>query len=317
MRVWLRSLFCIVAFSSTALAFGTISLLGQDREHERITRAALTEFEPASLDLIAGKSGTFGGVGAPDDPRRDFISRPEAHCDGGDFLSVNKYPQSQASARQALEACRVWLFRELNDAITAAAGLVSPSGDALAMNCKFDGKKAGAKCVVLEHFGFALHASQDFYSHSNWTDRADAGKIRAENPPGLSRSGRSPWLDPRLPVAFPDGLISGCFGGVPESAYCNYGSAVGFLGKNRVKHAFLNKDTGTIAASGTASRARTARGKVNENFGRAVAAAIDDTRDKWTYFKAQVAKVYGAEAGGRIVCALRSDAPQTCYGPPN
>ncbi len=314
MRVWLRSLFCIVAFSSTALAFGTISMLGQDREHERITRAALTEFEPASLDLIAGKSGTFGGVGAPDNPGRDFMSRPEAHCDGGDFLSVNRYPQSQASARKALEACRVWLFRELNDAITGAAGLVSPTGDALAMNCKFDGKKAGAKCVVLEHFGFALHASQDFYSHSNWTDRADATAVRAENPPGLSRSGRSPWLDPRLPVAFPDGLISGCFGGVPESAYCNYSSAVGFLGKNRVKHAFLNKDTGTIAANGTASKAKTARGRINDNFAHAVAGAIGDTRDKWAYFKEQVVKVYGREAGERIVCAVRSDAPQGCYG---
>lgn len=314
MRLWIRSLLCVVAFPSAAFAFGTISMLGQNREHERITRAALTEFEPASLDLIAGKTGTFAGVGAPDDPRRDYISKPEAHCDGGDFLAVNKYPQSRSAAQKALETCRAWLVRELNDAVSAAAGLVSPSGDALSMNCKFDGKPAGAKCEVLEHFGFALHASQDFYSHSNWTDRAGTGAVRAENPPGLARNGRAAWLDPRVTVTFPAGLISGCFGGVPESAYCNYGGAVGFLGKSRVKHAFLNKDTGTIAADGTASSARTARGKINENFGRAVAAAIDDTRDKWAYFKAQVAKVYGAEAGRRIACALSRDVPQGCYG---
>ena len=313
MRFWVRAVLVGLMFPSAALAFGTISMLGQNREHERITRAALTEFEAASLDLVAGKSGTFGGVGAPDDPRRDFISKPEAHCDSGDFLVVKDYPHSRADAQAALEKCRGWIFGKLSAAIAAAKGLVAPAGDALSMNCKFDGKAAGAKCEVLEHFGFALHGAQDFYSHSNWTDRADAGKIRAENPPGLARTGRAAWLDPRMSPAYPDGLISGCFGGMPESAYCNYGGAVVFLGKNRVKHDFLNKDKGTIAANGAASKAKTARGQINDNFAHAVAGAIDDTRDKWAYFKEQVVKVYGREAGERIVCAVRRDVPKMCY----
>jgi hypothetical protein len=312
MRFLVQSLTLAVALPSVALAFGTISLMGQNREHERITRAALSEFEPASLDLIAGKSGTFGGVGAPDDPRRGYLSKTEAHCDGGDYLAVKNYPQSRAEAQAVLERCRVWMFGELSAAVDAAKGLVAPSGNALSMDCTFDGKASGAKCQVLEHFGMALHVAQDFYSHTNWTDRADPGPTRAENPPGLAQSGRAAWIDPRKPAAFPKGLISGCFGSLPESAYCNYGGAVGFLGKNRVKHDFLNKDKGKIASDGRASAAKTARGKINDNFAHAVSAAIDDTRDKWSYFRERVVKVYGAADGAKIICAVRSDAPKSC-----
>ena len=54
-----------------ALAFGTYnspSILGQQAEHERITRVlANNGFEPKTLDLLAGTSGKLGAVGAPDD----------------------------------------------------------------------------------------------------------------------------------------------------------------------------------------------------------------------------------------------------------
>lgn len=73
----------VVAFSSIWLMtpqpterFGTINGLGQRAEHERITRAALACppgvqstgncFEPRSIDQLAGHTGTFGAVGAPD-----------------------------------------------------------------------------------------------------------------------------------------------------------------------------------------------------------------------------------------------------------
>ncbi|KAK3208411.1 hypothetical protein GRF29_77g616637 [Pseudopithomyces chartarum] len=82
---------------SPALAghhFGTINLLGQNSEHERITRAALacngpwspsgSCFESLSLDQLAGKDGTFGAVGAPDVP---LPFGAEAHCDDADFLA--------------------------------------------------------------------------------------------------------------------------------------------------------------------------------------------------------------------------------------
>ncbi len=86
---------------ASAAAFGTVSssvpLLGQNREHERITRAALACapdtksdgqcFEPNSIDALAGtpgrhepdapegspRLGSFGGVGEPD----AFLVRPK------------------------------------------------------------------------------------------------------------------------------------------------------------------------------------------------------------------------------------------------
>src|SRR5688572_22242725 len=83
----------VLLCGADARGFGTISLpgSGQNAEHERITRAALacpggapsdgTCFEPASLGELAGRPGTFGGVGAPD---RDEITNPDAHCDDAD-----------------------------------------------------------------------------------------------------------------------------------------------------------------------------------------------------------------------------------------
>ena len=81
MRIALAvSAFLLVASSSASSAFGTLSVAGQDREHERITRNALECglapanvqpcFEPDSMDELAGTSGTFGAVGAPDNPVR-------------------------------------------------------------------------------------------------------------------------------------------------------------------------------------------------------------------------------------------------------
>src|SRR5471030_1344040 len=92
-------------------AFGTISGLGQNREHERITRHALGCvpgadlafcFEPKSLDEIAGARGSWGAVGAPDNPTRGLMLSSEAHCDNGDWLPAPGYPHSQADARANL-----------------------------------------------------------------------------------------------------------------------------------------------------------------------------------------------------------------------
>src|SRR4051812_21637300 len=74
--------------TSSASGFGTIDGGGQHREHERITRAALSCagdapsdvdcFQPGSIDFLAGHDREFGAVGAPDS---DEISVPAAHCD--------------------------------------------------------------------------------------------------------------------------------------------------------------------------------------------------------------------------------------------
>jgi hypothetical protein len=309
--------------TGAASAFGTIHGLGQDAEHERITRRAFTCaasapsdtcFEKKTLESLAGGKGSFGAVGAPD--RGTLIFRAEAHCDGGDYFDVPGYPQTKADAQAKLEACRAWMAKELDAAIEAAGDLLDAGGalrdSQIPTNvaCQFGGRLKGrAKCNVLEHFGILLHASQDFYSHTNWTDAPDKAKpLSPDNPPGLAKRGAAPWLDLRTTPAFPLGLISGCFeakSAISEPANCNYGKA-GAL--HRVKHLALNKDKGTIdpqIAAGT-----TDRGRVNDNFKNAVEAAIADSKDKWETLKEQLILTYGPSRGTRMICALTHDKPK-------
>jgi hypothetical protein len=297
-----------------ASAFGTMRGMGQNAEHERITRRALvctgtagTDcFQPASLDELAGRHGDFGAVGIPD--RGDLIPVNKAHCDGGDWLDVPAYPQSRADARAALESCRNWMLGKLADAVRDAGKLVSDENmlrqSQVEIPCVFVGEiKGGAKCNVIEDFGVLLHASQDFYSHSNWVDRSDPSQpIGPKNPPGLGQTGRAPWLDLRAEVSFPDGLITGCFENIPEERHCNYG-----VGLMRAKHEFLNKDLGTIDPEIGAGI--TARGMIADNFAHAVSAAIDDTRDKWATLEEQLRTTYGDRQGTRMVCVITHDRP--------
>lgn len=290
--------------------FGTINGAGQNAEHERITRLALqcggqaACVQGQTLDELAGADGSFGAVGAPD--RGSLLLSPEAHCDGGDHLATPGYRQSAADARAALEACRAWMAAKLDEAVEDAGELLDDNGRIrsrhVGLGCTFvGGFKGRAKCNVLEDMGILMHASQDFYSHSNWVDRPAPGATGPDNPPGLGRGGRSPWLDLRSRQAFPDGLISGCFEGAPEAAFC---------GGGRVKHAALNKDTGVIhVADGRIEPGASDRGAVNGNFERAVRAAVEDTADKWATLGERLVARYGAERGGRMMCALSRDDP--------
>ncbi len=160
--------------------------------------------------------------------------------------------------------------------------------------------------------GRILHASQDFYSHSNWVDKPDVTRsFGAKNPAGLGQRGAAPWLDLRIAEpAFPDGLISGCFDNisfVDEKRGCLYGDNEA----HRVRHGDVNKDTGTIDPEigiGT-----TKRGAMNDNFRHAVEAAIVDSADKWATYRELLIATYGAERGNKMVCALTSDKPmKTC-----
>ena len=95
----------------SAAAFGTIGTGGQNREHERITRAALACagdggaepncFAPKTMDYLAGHDREFGAVGAPDN---DELSNPAAHCDNADFLT-GEYPRIRAEATASLVDC--------------------------------------------------------------------------------------------------------------------------------------------------------------------------------------------------------------------
>ena len=318
------SLISALLVGNPALAFGTVRLAGQHAEHERITRRALgcdgaepvePCFQAETLDALAGRSMSFGAVGAPDNPTVGLITVAEAHCDGGDFFDVPGYPQTQAAAQLRLEACRAWMKQHLDAAIVAAASLVSAKGKisrwqvSMTPECVYAGRIAGrAKCNVLQNCGIVLHASQDFYSHTNWVDAAPAVNATAENPPGLGESGPAPWLDLRaMPAAFPKGLISGCFesASIPsEDRGCNYGPDNKL---HRVKHAVLNKDKGVIGDQ--IEPGTTPRGAENGNFARAVEAAIKDSQDKWATLRDGLVKQYGPARGGKMICALTHDDP--------
>ena len=300
-------------------AFGTIRGLGQDAEHERITRNALACkdgdasdgcFQKKTLDMLAGSKNNFGAVGLPD--RGPLIFKADAHCDAADWFDVTGYPKTKADARSHLEACRAWMKKELDAAVEAAGDLLDAKGKArdselpTIVACNFAAPANGrAKCNVLEHLGILLHAAQDFYSHSNWTDAADASlPVSPANPPGLDKRGRAPWLDLRTDGAFPDGLITGCFeakSAISEEANCNYGPGKTPL----VKHLALNKDEGQIDP--VLGEGKTARGRVNSNFHHAVEAAVEDSRDKWETLKEKLILTYGPSRGSRMICLITRD----------
>jgi len=305
----------LLAATTAAWPFGTVRGMGQNAEHERITRHALgcglftdTDncFQDKSLQELAGGDNDFGAVGIPD--RGELVTKNQAHCDSGDWFDTPGYPHAQSAARAALESCRAWMKEYLDEAVSDAAALVDRDGnlrpDQVKASCIFVGQMKGkAKCNVIQDLGILLHASQDFYSHTNWVDQPDPDQpIGVENPPGLDKRGRAAFIDLRHDNPFPQGLISGCYEKPPEEKHCNYGS-----GLHRVKHMVVNKDEGTIDpifGNGT-----TRRGSHDDNFAHAVDAAIDDTRDKWLTFRQRLTQEYGARAGALMACAISHDDP--------
>jgi hypothetical protein len=169
-----------------------------------------------------------------------------------------------------------------------------------------------AKCRSLNGLGRALHGTQDFYSHSNWSDEADPTRpITVDNPPGLNRPGPSPLLELRSTTApsVPADLATGCFvlpDHVPGAGEC----------AGRVTHAALNKDTGLIdPGTGATTGPTTPRGMVKNNFAKAVAGAIDESRRQWRDLRDELVTRYGEQRAAVMVCALTRDDPiRSCQG---
>jgi hypothetical protein len=308
---------------SSAAAFGTINSGDQNREHERITRAALACptgsrsdgfcFEAASADLLTGHDREFGAVGAPDS---DELSDPAAHCDNADFLA-GPYPQTRQQATDALTACVDHLRSRYRQAVDSAVDLLTTTGRidrpavTVESGCRFsEAAERRAKCNVIEGLGRLLHGAQDFYAHSNWADEADPSRpIDAENPPGLNRPGPSTVLDlaGSTTPEIPQDLTTGCFvlkDQVVGVAECT----------DRVTHAALNKDNGLIDPSTAAtSDPTTPRGMVGDNFAKAVAGAVAETRRQWRDLRAGLVSRYGEESAAVMVCALtRDDSVADC-----
>ena len=331
----------ILALASQAGAFGTASVLGQNREHERITRHALacddpsalgaTDcFQPLSLDQLAGKSGTFGAVGHPDDPTTLQRTTASSHCDNGDYLDPKfnggkTYLQTETAANNALRACRQVMFNNMQAAVNDAAAMLNASDTPVKSlariknDCDFGPLRifiisSQEKCALLQDFGAVLHATEDFYAHSNFVDVADPGQpISLTNPPGLSNIGPSDWLDlsktnAQADSAFPPGVITGCY------------TALTVEGKgcpDHVAHLNLNKDEGAIDDAQGALQLGlvgvTPRGKImsatGSNFDRAVSAAIADAQRQWATLRALMITKYGRAKAATMICAITHDDP--------
>jgi hypothetical protein len=327
-RSWLVTAAAVVALSASApgsaAGFGTIDSGGQNREHERITRAALACagdggsdadcFQPRSMDLLAGHAREFGAVGSPD---KDELSLPAAHCDNVDFLA-GEYPRTREQATDALLECvdqlraRFGQGADSAPALLDSQGRIDPGQVTLDPECRFGEATARAaadsraKCQTLEGLGRVLHGAQDFYAHSNWADTGDPTRpVGADNPPGLNLPGPSPVLDLRggTDPAVPPDLTGGCYAlrdQVPGVGEC----------EQRVTHAALNKDRGLIdPATGAATDPTTPRGQVEDNFAKAVAGAVAESRRQWRDFRSELTDRYGKERAETMICALTHDDP--------
>lgn len=312
-------------------AFGTVhvdptgTLSKQNAEHEKITRLALQgqSFGGDTLDQLAGAFLSFGAVGSPDLYR---MLTPEAHCDDGDYRALPNYPHKETDALASLKACRTWIFDNLAQAVTDAGRLVNPDLSInrpfppltwIGFSCTWFGS-GRAKCDVLQSLGRSFHAAQDFYAHSNWSDRLPAGvPPDLHTPPGLGNTVIADFINPRKPFKSEPGLMTGCY--VFVGSGCD----------NRTLHADLNKDTGSIdrkslvIGDGTTTRGQLMQDRAGPpppqgdwdlegNFHRAVHLAAADTTDKWQYFQEQVLATYPGDRGYRILCVVRSDYPKDC-----
>ncbi|MFE5536536.1 hypothetical protein [Streptomyces sp. NPDC056492] len=279
--------------------------------HEDITRAALP-WEPVTLTAMADAHD--GAINAND--RRPYFDVGPLHCDNADYLAPRYsagYPRTRDEATTELLACIRTSVARFRNAVRAADGLVDADGKVradqsdLSTPCAWDGKPGRAKCAVLEQLGRGWHQIEDFYSHSNWSDRAAAGPIGLDNPPGLERTDRPPFLDIRRYSAMKDAdwtrearghvpadLTTGCYPDI-DSTGVKPADCDGRVAHNRT----LNKDT---AAS---PRART-----GDDFRRATAGATAELTRQWNDFKAELLAAYPDHGrGAQMVCALVHDDP--------
>ncbi|KAI5849968.1 hypothetical protein BZA05DRAFT_64490 [Tricharina praecox] len=319
----------VLLAAASVSSFYTVEsdIIGQHSEHERITRLALACppgaastrdcFEPLSLNQLAGDRRTFGGVGAPDTPPPEG---PEAHCDDADFFDSSDYPQSREDATEVLQKCVTHLRGRMKEGLAEAELMLNDKNQIVKGQVNVDSDcifgpisvKGRAKCNTLEGLGRALHGVQDFYSHSNWADTAEP-PFTPENPPGLELTEPAPLLDlrSRAPISVPRDLSTGCFAGPLVDM------TPGFLTcSGRVTHNTLNKDGGMInLESGNTTSPFTDRGKIGNNFGRAVEVAVKDTQRQWQHFRSELRSKYGPVRAGLMICALTSDDPaQSCQG---
>ncbi|MEV6582384.1 hypothetical protein AB0M92_29955 [Streptomyces sp. NPDC051582] len=283
--------------------------------HEDVTRAALP-WEPVTLTAMADAHD--GAVNAND--RRPYFDVGALHCDNADYLAPRYsagYPRTRDEATTELLACIRTSVARFRNAVRAADGLVDAHGTVradqsdLSTPCAWDEKPGRAKCAVLEQLGRGWHQIEDFYSHSNWSDRSAAGPIGLDNPPGLERTDHPPFLDIRRYSAMkdadwtrdargriPSDLATGCYPDF-DSTGVKPADCDGRVAHNRT----LNKDTAASARAKTGARA-------GDNFRRATAGATAELTRQWNDFKAELLAAYPDQGrGAQMVCAIVHDDP--------
>lgn len=318
--------------TANAGAFGSLNSVGQNAEHEHITReigVSDPAWQPNSLSMLAGKNLNLGGVGAPDRPWDTSSNLLKGsgpaykHCDDGDYLNIPNYPQSAAAAQSALESCIDYYQSLMDQAVVYAGSLVGtdlsirPSLFTLTDRdernfspdkmCTYKFSLAidegGPKCNVMNALGRALHMAEDIYAHTNWADLADPTKpISATNPPGLGQTGIPSFLRYPAETVVPEGLISGCDDTASGAQDCS----------NRVAHSTLAKDNGDIREDGSTSpTSKYPRGEVTvngvTNFQRAVDGGKKQAVSTWADFKTAVIAKYGSKRGEKIISVIQSD----------
>lgn len=299
-------------------------------------------FSPQTMSNLGGEaSGAFPAVESPDNLALHLSGGPDWwHCDKGDFLEGGGYPQTRDNATKKLLDCRQWAQRLLGDGLVSDANyceigpartwlcsgvaararfmldnnsnvnVSQPGTFSLVSGCSFNGNTGRIKCEVLQQFGYALHAIQDFYSHSNYADINESWPLSWQSPPGIgSRSTPALWDMKNAQNSsslLPDSRLStGCY---PDS---------GCISSSRTAHQYINKDKSDIDyITGVVTNPRTDRGKIVyggvTNTQRAVEMAIRQTRAAWVDLQQLIIKKEGPARGAKIICAIASDDPNNC-----
>lgn len=291
-----------------------------------------------------------GGILAP-------ITGDEAfwHCDDADYLQPasnggKSYKQSRTKAMGALRQCLAWGRAMLYDGPNTPGGgaipwldlpQATPNWGALSVagklldskgnvdvndvgSCTFNGAKAligRGKCNVLEPWGYVLHMAEDFYSHTNWADKADPNKaLGIGNAPGLGISDPAPFLDLRRTNLPADGDVPADFSGgcfvfpdLPLVSSCNnrvrHNDDGGTMGINKDK-ALINTATGAVTDPGTMRGKITVGGVTNVQ--RAVDDAVLEARRQWSVLRSELIQRYGVAKGSKMACVLTMDTVKVC-----
>ncbi|MGO9603539.1 MAG: hypothetical protein ACLQAT_09115 [Candidatus Binataceae bacterium] len=288
-----------------------------------------------------GAAGAFPAVEAADNMAMHLSGGPYWwHCDEGDYLDSSGYPQSRAAATQKILDCRLWAQRMLGDGLVGnkqycqtspriswlCTGVAAtshkmlngkgkvdvsqPASFSFLSGCSFNGASGRIKCEVLQQFGYALHAIEDYYSHSNYADLNYTSPITWQNPPGIGSTTTPKFWDMTIamgdPSLLPDpNLSSGCY---PDK---------GCISATRTPHEYLNKDKSDIdPVTGIVTNPRTPRGQMVpngvSNAQLAVSGAIEQVRAAWSNLQTLIIKKEGSARAAKIICAIASDTPNSC-----